>query len=121
MNELLISTAASDSTFSRTGTRWIGKCLICNGNLSFDERTGVGANLEHIVPRSRGGTNDLANLGVTHPSCNAEKGRNWDSQRGRRKHTQEEYQALLDRLLQRRQERWLGAGTAPNRHNPIKL
>ena len=105
MNRLLIETAASDYTFARSGSQWIGKCLICNGNLSFDEPTGVGANLEHIVPRSRGGTNDPSNLGVTHPSCNAEKGRNWDSQRGRQRHTVEEYQALLDRLLQRREER----------------
>jgi 5-methylcytosine-specific restriction endonuclease McrA len=113
MNRLLISTAATDRTFSRSRTRWFGKCLICNGNLSFDERTGVGANLEHIVPRSRGGTNDLANLGVTHPACNAEKGRNWDSRKALRRHTPEEYQALLDRLLQRRRERWLDAETGP--------
>jgi len=107
MNRLLLSTAASDHTFTRSGSRWTGKCLICNGNLSFDERTSVGANLEHIVPRSRGGTNDPLNLGVTHPACNAEKGRNWDCRKGHQRHAQEEYQALLDRLLQRRKDRWL--------------
>ena len=95
----------TDSTFSRMGDRWVGRCLICNGKLSLDERTGVGANLEHIVPRSRGGTNDLLNLALTHPACNSEKGRNWDSNRKRR-HSATAYQGLLDKLLKRRRERW---------------
>lgn len=105
MKQLHKAVAMTDVTFSRIGARWVGRCLICNGKLSLDERTGVGANLEHIVPRSRGGTNDLLNLALTHPACNSEKGRNWDSRR-RQQHSAVEYQGLVDRLLERRRERW---------------
>ncbi|MDQ3854954.1 MAG: HNH endonuclease [Chloroflexota bacterium] len=103
-HKLIDAVAETDATFNRTDGQWLGKCLICNGRLTFDERTGVGANLEHIVPRSRGGTNDLSNLGLTHPSCNAEKGRNWDAQRRRR--DPDEYNQLLRRLQERRFSRW---------------
>ena len=48
--------ARTDNTFERAGRLWIGKCLICNGRLSFDARGGFGAN-------------DLLNLGLTHPGC----------------------------------------------------
>jgi hypothetical protein len=106
MRQLMRLAALSDNTFSRAGGRWQGRCLICNGRLGFDERTGVGANLEHILPRSRGGTNELSNLGLTHPGCNAEKGRNWDSRKGRRGRDSEGYARLLERLRQRRRERW---------------
>ena len=105
MREQAKLVAASDRTFARVDGRWVGKCLICNGKLSVDERTGVGANVEHIVPRARGGTNDLLNLGLTHPACNAEKGRNWDPPRKRRDRA-EEYDRLVERLLRRRRERW---------------
>ncbi len=78
---LMCQIAATDRTFEREGDRWYGKCLICNGRLSFDARTGFGANIEHIWPRNLGGGNALLNLGLTHPGCNAEKGRNWDPRR----------------------------------------
>jgi hypothetical protein len=59
--------ARTDNTFERADRWWVGKCLICNGRLSFDARGGFGANVEHIVPRTEGGDNDLLNLGLTHP------------------------------------------------------
>ena len=101
--------AESDATFTRVGGRWAGKCLLCNGNVSIDERTGIGASVEHILPRARGGTNDLLNLGIAHRSCNSEKGRNWDAPRSR-KHTEEEYEGYIGRLLQRRRERYRDTG-----------
>ena len=97
--------AETDSTFVREGTRWTGKCLICRGRLSFDVRDGRGANIEHIVPRTLGGGNDLANLGLTHPHCNGEKGRHWDAH-GRRQADPERYAALIDRLREERWRRW---------------
>ena len=97
--------AETDRTFVREGDRWMGKCLICGGRLAFDARNGIGANIEHIVPRSAGGTNDLLNLGLTHPHCNGEKGVHWDAHR-RRRADPARYQALLARILAERRQRW---------------
>lgn len=104
--ELMEKIAATDRTFQREGSRWTGKCLICGGWLTFEARTGHGANVEHIVPRSRGGTNDLLNLGLTHPGCNHEKGARWDA---RRRADPERYRAIVDRLLTERRRRWRDA------------
>lgn len=95
--------AATDATFTLDDGVWTGKCLICNGWVSFNAYTGYGANVEHIVPRSRGGGNDLRNLGITHPHCNGEKGRRWDA---RRRRDPDRYQALVQRLLDERRRRW---------------
>lgn len=97
--------ARTDSTFERVDGAWVGKCLICNGRLSFNARSGFGANVEHIVPRTEGGGNDLLNLGLTHPRCNAEKGRNWDNRKARPTDPMR-YQALVERLLVHRKARW---------------
>ncbi|MEO5953139.1 MAG: HNH endonuclease [Chloroflexia bacterium] len=99
----LIRVAETDVTFSRQDGVWVGRCLICNAALAFDARTGEGATLEHIRARSRGGTEDLLNLGVVHGSCNHEKGSRWDP-----KHRRDaaEYEALVERMLARRLERW---------------
>ena len=107
--DLMNRIAETDSTFALDAGRWQGKCLICNGWLSFDARTGFGANIEHIYPRSLGGDNALLNLGLTHPRCNGEKGRNWDPKR-RHRGDPERYRALVEQLLQRRQERWREGG-----------
>ena len=96
--------ARTDSTFERAGGAWIGKCLICNGRLSFDARSGYGANIEHIRPRTEGGDNDLRNLGLTHPRCNGEKGRNWDNRKKRADTAR--YETLVRGFLDRRVERW---------------
>jgi 5-methylcytosine-specific restriction endonuclease McrA len=101
--EKLARVAQTDTTFSRDGETWVGKCLLCNGPIAFDARTGQGATLEHIRARSRGGTDDLDNLGVVHARCNGEKGRRWDPKRRKRA---PEYDAFVDRLLQRRRQRW---------------
>lgn len=102
---LMCQVAATDRTFERDDGRWLGKCLICNGRLSFDARNGYGANIEHIWPRNLGGDNTLLNLGLTHPGCNAEKGRNWDPKR-RRRADPDRYRQLVENLLRKRRERW---------------
>jgi hypothetical protein len=53
--ERLSRVAATDTTFRLVGPNWVGKCLICNGPILFEARTGEGATLEHIRARSRGG------------------------------------------------------------------
>jgi 5-methylcytosine-specific restriction endonuclease McrA len=102
---LLNAIAATDDTFHREGHTWVGRCLICRGPLRFDAVTGTGATVEHILPRARGGGNDLHNLGIAHQRCNAEKGIHWDG--GRRGRTQpERYEGLIATYLARRAEHW---------------
>jgi 5-methylcytosine-specific restriction endonuclease McrA len=101
--ELLACVAETDQTFTRRGPNWVGKCLICNGPIAFDARTGEGATLEHIRARGRGGSGEIDNLAVVHGRCNWEKGRRWDPKRRR---GTSEYDAFIARLLARRQERW---------------
>jgi hypothetical protein len=103
--DLLDALARSDATFERVDDRWSGKCLICNGRLSFDPAHPEGVNVEHIVPRGKGGGNDLLNLGLTHPSCNGEKGRNWDNRKARRSRA-DDYARLVARLQAERLRRW---------------
>ena len=99
----LVRVAESDATFRRVGPHWVGKCLICNGPIAFDARSGAGATLEHIRARRRGGTDDLGNLGVVHGRCNHEKGRRWDPKRRR---SADDYDRFIAGLIQRRQQRW---------------
>jgi hypothetical protein len=105
-SQILVCVAKTDATFSRRGHDWVGKCLICNGPIAFDARTGEGATLEHIRARGRGGTDDPHNLGIVHGSCNWEKGRRWDS---RKRRGDEEYDRFIRRLLNRRSSRWRDA------------
>ncbi len=100
--------AETDSTFERRQGLWVGKCLICNGPIAFDTKTGEGATLEHIRARSRGGTEELENLAIVHGSCNWEKGRRWDQKRRR---SQDEYDDFINRLLEKRRLRWRAPAT----------
>ncbi|HEX6800554.1 MAG TPA: HNH endonuclease [Ktedonobacterales bacterium] len=110
--ERMAEIARTDSTFALHDGHWVGRCLICGGPLRFEVRTGEGANIEHIMPRTLGGDNDLRNLGITHPRCNAEKGRNWDS--GKRTRQQpERYAAIVGRLRDERMRRWRGPDLVP--------
>ncbi|HLJ80208.1 MAG TPA: HNH endonuclease [Ktedonobacterales bacterium] len=101
--------AETDVTFTRRGRDWVGRCLICGGPLRFDAVTGEGATVEHILPRSLGGTSELRNLGITHASCNHEKGKRWDGGRFRRA-APERYNGLVERLQRERERRWREPG-----------
>jgi 5-methylcytosine-specific restriction endonuclease McrA len=103
--DLMRRVAETDATFAQHGSLWAGRCLICGGPVCFDGRTGDGATIEHILPRSLDGTNDLKNLGIAHMRCNNEKGRRWDPRR-RHHMLQDRYAALLQRLLAERKRRW---------------
>lgn len=107
--ERLNRAAATDSTFERRGPLWVGKCLICNGPIAFDHRTGEGATLEHIRAKSRGGSDDPANLGVVHGACNWEKGRRWDQKRRR---SSMDYDEFVARLAEKRRLRLRAAPTS---------
>lgn len=108
--ELMNRIAATDSTFARREGMWVGRCLICRGPVCFDALTGEGATVEHILPRSLGGTNDLSNLGIAHRHCNGEKGQRWDPRR-RHRAAPDRYAMLLQRLRDERERRWRNVGT----------
>lgn len=52
-----------------------GKCALCGRPLVFEEAT-----LDHIVPISRGGANEIDNLRITCSSCNNMKGQLYDNE-----------------------------------------
>ncbi|HWE39917.1 MAG TPA: HNH endonuclease [Isosphaeraceae bacterium] len=105
--EILARVARTDATFSIREGQWVGKCLICNGPIAFDPRTGEGATLEHIRARARGGTDDPRNIGLAHARCNSEKGRRWDP---RSRRPADDYDAFVARLIERRASRWRDPG-----------
>src|SRR4051812_35354403 len=51
-------------------------CWVCGG--AVDSRCPSGsphrASVDHVIPRSRGGTNDLGNLRLAHRRCNGQRG-----------------------------------------------
>jgi len=55
------------------------KCALCSKRMLFDVTTGPrggsdkGATVDHVLPRSHGGSNDLSNLQLAHWSCNRSK------------------------------------------------
>ena len=101
--ERLARVARTDATFGLRDGLWVGKCLLCNGPVAFEARTGSGATLEHIRARTRGGTDDPENLAIVHASCNHEKGRRWDPKR--RRHG-DDYDTFVARLHAKRRDRW---------------
>jgi 5-methylcytosine-specific restriction endonuclease McrA len=99
---------ATDSTFERADFRgrevWLGKCLHCNAHLMVDlsGEPISRATIEHIIPRTHGGTDALENLGLACARCNQGKGTRHDP----RYRTDERAQQLVARLQERRRERW---------------
>ncbi|AUM62767.1 HNH endonuclease [Spiroplasma monobiae] len=55
-------------------------CAICNGKLlkaahqSEQPNSTYAWNIDHKIPKSRGGTNQINNLQITHIECNSKKG-----------------------------------------------
>lgn len=77
---LLLWCAATDQTF-RPATLdgqpvLLGKCIHCGRRVPVGlDGDGLGrATVEHIVPRTHGGTDSLDNLAVACPRCNHQKG-----------------------------------------------
>lgn len=95
--------AESDRRFRYERGVWVGPCLFCGGRLALDPRTGDGATLEHIRPRTDGGTDDLGNLALAHGRCNNEKGRRTDPKH-RRRADPDRYERIVQQLLARRAE-----------------
>lgn len=104
----LLDVVRTDSTFERTPTRdgeaWVGRCIHCNRKLTvgLDGRASRDVTIEHLVPRSAGGTDDLHNLAVACARCNHQKGRTHD-QRGLKDARAAE---VIEKLLEKRRARW---------------
>lgn len=46
-----------------------GKCVFCAKPVSYSDST-----LDHVIPRAKGGTNNIWNLCIAHAACNTLKG-----------------------------------------------
>ena len=55
-----------------------GKCWICGQQMCKIKGDKREATIDHIIPRSRGGTSDAANLKLACRSCNENRGNNLD-------------------------------------------
>ncbi len=117
---LVLDICRTDRTFEladrpdrRGGTQrvWWGKCIHCNGRLvvGLDGRTSKRVTIEHIVPRTHGGTDDLDNVALACARCNGAKGRRLDL----RPAQDPDLQAMITRLKRRRAERWRAPDDAP--------
>ncbi|PZR12049.1 MAG: HNH endonuclease [Archangium gephyra] len=109
MKPSLLDVALTDSTFVRVKTRdgdevWEGRCIHCNRKLvvELDGRAAKSVTIEHIVPQTAGGSDDLANLALACARCNHKKGRQHDKKGLRDARASE----LIDALLEKRRARW---------------
>ncbi len=104
----ILDIVATDRTFEPVehGGRpaWEGKCIHCNRRLLVSVRGDLlgTATLEHIVPRTHGGTDELENVALACGPCNHEKGVRHDRQRP----DDPGLVAVVNRLRRRRRERW---------------
>lgn len=104
----ILSIVLTDRTFSRVVVRgrevWGGKCIHCQSHLyvELDGRPVSRATVEHIRPRTHGGTDDLENLALACARCNNQKGCRLDN----RAAGDPKLQAVVERLLERRRARW---------------
>ena len=108
---LILGIVATDRTFERADHRgaevWVGKCLHCNSHLviRLDGEPISQATIEHIVPRTHGGTDDIENLGLACARCNWQKGVRHDNRRADDPKAME----VVARLQDRRRKRWRDA------------
>jgi 5-methylcytosine-specific restriction endonuclease McrA len=107
VHRLLLWCAATDTTFARVdlgGTAaLVGKCIHCGSKLTLDlaGRPLSSASLEHIVPRTHGGTDALDNLAIACRKCNLQKGYRLDA----RPRRDPKLSAVIETLRRRRRER----------------
>lgn len=107
VHRLLLWCAATDKTFARVDLGGIpalvGKCIHCGSKLTLDlaGRPLSSATLEHIVPRTHGGTDALDNLAMACRRCNLQKGYRLDD----RPRSDPKLNAVIETLRRRRRER----------------
>lgn len=111
-NALLLAIARTDTTFALatlpgrgvTPARpaWRGRCFYCDTPvwLDVDGTPVTDVSVEHLLPRTRGGTDDLRNLALACSRCNQEKGRRHDARKGGRS------DEVIAAAMARRAARW---------------
>ena len=72
-----------------------GLCAFCDMPFSYNDP----ATLDHIIPRSRGGSNTMKNFALVHRSCNLRKGDLLSYEEGKQRAT--EYLEMIKRLHDR--------------------
>src|SRR4051794_17604671 len=106
--KMVLAIAATDKTFELTvlaGEKvWVGKCIHCNARLvvGIDGDTYGGATIEHIFPRTHGGTNAIENVALACARCNSQKGVRIDPRHA----NDPKLVAVVETLRQRRRDRW---------------
>jgi 5-methylcytosine-specific restriction endonuclease McrA len=109
---LLLHVASTDRTFELKlldGEQVLeGKCIHCQKKLvlAADGTPMNGATLEHIVPKSHAGTDELENLAIACARCNAEKGLRHDHKRW----SDPKLREVIERLQARRRQRFRAPG-----------
>jgi 5-methylcytosine-specific restriction endonuclease McrA len=104
----ILEIVLSDATFERMEQRgqtvWQGRCLHCNAHLtvSASGEPISRATIEHILPRSHGGTEALENLGLACARCNHQKGVRHDNRRRGDPRLME----IVEALRAKRMARW---------------
>ena len=101
---LVLGIVATDRTFGRDARvdGYVGKCIHCRTKLVVSSRGETAATLEHVLPQSHGGTDDLRNLALACARCNHEKGLRHDVRRA----NDPIFVELLTRLREERAKRW---------------
>ena len=101
---LILQIVATDRTYRPVEGGYQGNCIHCNTRLMITERGElVGkATVEHIVPRTHGGTDALENVALACRSCNNEKGRRHDL----RGPGDPGYEKVVTFLLERKRKRY---------------
>ncbi len=108
LRQRLLWAAATDDTFERmelAGEPVLsGRCIHCRKRhqLQLDGTPLTAASLEHIMPRTHGGTNEAMNLAVACRSCNGAKGRRLDC----RRKNDPDLVHVVELLSTRRAQRW---------------
>ena len=107
-HRLILEIVRTDRTFARVELRgrevWQGKCLHCNTHLAvaLDGQPISRATVEHILPRTAGGGDDLPNLALACARCNSQKGIRIDHLGA----GHPKFVEVIERLQQRRRARW---------------
>lgn len=104
----VLAIIATDRTFERSDHRgrevWLGKCIHCNSHLAvaLDGTPISRATIEHIHPRTAGGTDAIENLALACAACNSSKGIGID----RLSPADPKFQQVVERLRAKRAKRW---------------
>ncbi|MEM6734245.1 MAG: HNH endonuclease domain-containing protein [Myxococcota bacterium] len=104
----ILAIVATDRTFQRKTLRgeeiWEGRCIFSGRKLyvSLDGEPLNDVTIEHIVPRTHGGTDELSNLALATGRANAQKGARLD----KRRFDDPTLQKVIAGLQAKRAERW---------------